>query len=165
MDMRAKTATALIGAATVALLLTACDPGGAQNINPVGKVPGSEEKSQSAECEVASGAVADAIGAAVGPHDTTEFADVQEGDGGWYLGATIVPEDSNDPNEDEVTVWATTSDPTSDDFDGPLYAVNQAAKDATADESESASPAPSDFSAESEAAKQVESCVVEASDR
>ncbi len=165
MDMRAKTASALIGAATVALLLTACDPGGAQNIDPVGKVPGSEEKSQSAQCDVAASAAVDAIGTAVGPHDTTEFANITKADGGWYLGATIVPADSKDANDDEVTVWATTSDPKSDDFDGPLYAVNQAAKDATADESKSASPAPSEFSADSDAAKQVESCVVEASDR
>jgi len=165
MSTRVKTASALIGAATIALLLTACDPGGAQNIDPVGKVPGSEEKSQSTQCDVASSAVVDRIDAAVGGHDTAEFANIQEGDGGWYLGATIVPADSNDPNDDEVTIWATTDDPTSDDFDGPLYAVNKTAKDATADESNSASPAPSSFSADSEAAQQVESCVVEASDR
>lgn len=165
MSTRAKTATALLGAATIALLLTACDPGGAQNINPVGKVPGSEEKSQSAQCDVASKAAVDLIDKAVGPHDKTEFANIQKGDGGWYLGSTIVPADSNDPNDDEVTIWATTSDPTADDFDGPLYAVNQTAKDATADESASASPAPSSFRAGSKLAKQVESCVIEASDR
>ncbi|WP_420369057.1 hypothetical protein [Curtobacterium sp. L1-20] len=165
MSTRAKTATALLGAATIALLLTACDPGGAQNPNPVGKVPGSEEKSQSSQCDVASSAAVDMIDKAVGSHDTTEFADITKGDGGWYLGATIVPADSNDANDDEVTVWATTDDPTDDGFDGPLYAVNQAAKDATADEKTSASTAPSSFSADSKQAKQVESCVVEASDR
>ena len=165
MSTRAKTATALLGAATIALLLTACDPGGAQNPNPVGKVPGSEEKSQSAQCDVASSAAVDLIDKAVGTHDKAEFANIQKGDGGWYLGATIVPEDSNDPNDDEVTIWASTDDPTADDFDGPLYAVNQTAKDATADESSSVSPAPSSFSADSELAQQVESCVVEASDR
>lgn len=165
MSTRAKTATALLGAATIALLLTACDPGGAQNIDPVGKVPGSEEKSQSAQCDVAASAAVDAIDRAVGSHDTTEFANIIEADGGWYLGASIVPADSNDPNDDEVTVWATTDDPTADDFDGPLYAVNQTAQDATSDESSSVSPAPSSFSADSEGAQQVESCVVEASDR
>jgi len=164
--MRAKTTTALLGAATIALLLTACDPGGAQNIDPVGKVPGSEEKSQSAsDCGVASSAAVDAIGTAVGPHDTTEFANVAKADGGWYLAASIVPADSKDANDDEVTVWATTEDPTKDGFDGEVYAVNSAAKDATADESRSASPAPSDFSEDSDAAKRVESCVVEAADR
>jgi len=165
MSTRAKTATALLGAATIALLLTACDPGGAQNIDPVGKVPGSEEKSQSAHCDLASSAVVDAIDKAVGGHDTTEYANTQKGDGGWYLGATIVPEDSNDPNDDDVTIWATTADPKSDDFDGPLYAVNQPAKDSIADESTSASPAPSSFDAGSKAAEQVESCVIDASDR
>jgi hypothetical protein len=165
MSKRATTASALLGAVTISLLLTACDPGGAQNPNPVGKVPGSEEKSQSAQCDVASSAAVDMIDKAVGSHDTTEFANIQKGDGGWYLGATIVPADSNDANDDEVTVWATTDDPTSDDFDGPLYAVNQTAKDATADESTSVSEAPSSFSADSKLAKQVESCVVEASDR
>ncbi|WP_144711542.1 hypothetical protein [Curtobacterium pusillum] len=165
MSTRAKTTTALLGAATIAFLLTACDPGGAQNIDPVGKVPGSEEKSQSAQCDIASSATVDAIDKAVGSHDTTEFANIQKGDGGWYLGATIVPADSNDANDDDVTIWATTKDPTSDDFDGPLYAVNQPAKDSIADESTSASAAPSAFSADSKAAKQVESCVIEASDR
>lgn len=165
MSTSAKTATALLGAATLALLLTACDPGGAQNINPVGKVPGTEEKSQSAQCDVASSAAVDLIDKAVGPHDTAEFANIQKGDGGWYLGASIVPEDSNDANDDEVTIWATTDDPTDDDFDGPLYAVNQTAIDATSDESASASPAPSSFSADSDLASQVESCVVEASNR
>ena len=165
MSTRAKTATALIGAATIAFLLTACDPGGAQNINPVGKVPGSEEKSQAAQCDVASKAVVDKIDKAVGGHDTAEFANIQKGDGGWYLGATIVPADSNDPNDDEVTVWATTADPKSDSFDGPLYAVNKTAKDATGDEAAKASPAPSSFAADSKAAKRVESCVIDASDR
>jgi hypothetical protein len=165
MSTRAKTVTALFGAATLALLLTACDPGGAQNINPVGKVPGSEEKSQSTQCDVASSAAVDMIDEAVGPHDTAEFANIQKGDGGWYLGATIVPDDSNDPNDDEVTIWGTTADPKADDFDGPLYAVNEPAKDAIADESTSASDAPSSFSADSDTAQRVESCVVEASDR
>ncbi|ROP72441.1 hypothetical protein [Curtobacterium sp. PhB115] len=165
MSTRVKTASALVGAATIALLLTACDPGGAQNINPVGKVPGSEEKSQSAQCDVASSAVVDVIDKAVGSHDTAEFANIQKGDGGWYLGATIVPADSNDPNEDEVTVWATTEDPTAEDFDGQVYAVNETAKEAVADESTTTSTAPSSFSADSDAAQQVESCVVEASDR
>ncbi|MGN8049298.1 hypothetical protein ACTJKO_06370 [Curtobacterium sp. 22159] len=165
MSKRATTASALLGAATIAFLLTACDPGGAQNPNPVGKVPGSEEKSQSAQCDIASSATVDAIDKAVGKHDTTEFANIQKGDGGWYLGATIVPADSNDPNDDDITVWATTKDPKSDDFDGPLYAVNQAAKNSVSDQSASASPAPSSFSADSKLAKQVESCVADASDR
>lgn len=165
MSSRATTVSALLGAATIALLLTACDPGGAQNPNPVAKVPGSEEKSQASQCDVASSAAVDAIDRAVGRRDTTEFANVQKGDGGWYLGATIVPEGSNDANDDDVTIWATTADPKSDDFDGVLYAVNQPAKDSIADESTSASPAPSSFTAGSTAAQQVESCVVEASDR
>jgi hypothetical protein len=165
MSTSAKTVTALLGAATLALLLTACDPGGAQNPNPVGKVPGSEEKSQSAQCDIASSAAVDKIDEAVGPHDTAEFANIQKGDGGWYLGASIVPEGSNDPNDDEVTIWATTDDPTAEDFDGPLYAVNQTAKDAVADESTSTSDAPSSFSADSDLASQVESCVIEASNR
>ncbi|MEV7759426.1 hypothetical protein [Curtobacterium flaccumfaciens] len=165
MSTRAKTVTALFGAATVALLLTACDPGGAQNINPVGKVPGSEEKSQSAQCDVAASAAVDMIDKAVGSHDTTEFANIQKGDGGWYLGATIVPADSNDSNDDEVTIWATTADPTADDFDGPLYAVNDVAKQAVADETTTTSDAPTPFADDSKAAEQVESCVVEASDR
>ncbi|PYY63424.1 MULTISPECIES: hypothetical protein [unclassified Curtobacterium] len=165
MSTRAKTVTALFGAATVALLLTACDPGGAQNINPVGKVPGSEEKSQSAQCDVAASAAVDMIDKAVGSHDTTEFANIQKGDGGWYLGAAIVPADSNDSNDDEVTIWATTADPTADDFDGPLYAVNDIAKQAVADETTTTSDAPTPFADDSKAAEQVESCVVEASDR
>ncbi|MCS6567686.1 hypothetical protein NYQ35_02620 [Curtobacterium flaccumfaciens pv. flaccumfaciens] len=165
MSTRAKTVTALFGAATVALLLTACDPGGAQNINPVGKVPGSEEKSQSAQCDVAANAAVDMIDKAVGSHDTTEFANIQKGDGGWYLGAAIVPADSNDSNDDEVTIWATTADPTADDFDGPLYAVNDVAKQAVADETTTTSDAPTPFADDSKAAEQVESCVVEASDR
>lgn len=164
MTTRAKTATALLGAATLALLLTACDPGGAQNIDPVGKVPGDEQKSQSAECAVASSNAVDAIGTAVGPHDTTDFANVAEGDGGWYLAASIVPSDSKDANDDELTIWATETDPTSQDWDGTIYAVNQTAKDATSDESRS-SPAPSAFSADSDAAKRAESCAVEAADR
>lgn len=165
MSTRAKTVTALFGAATVALLLTACDPGGAQNINPVGKVPGSEEKSQSAQCDVAASTAVDMIDKAVGSHDTTEFANIQKGDGGWYLGAAIVPADSNDSNDDEVTIWATTADPTADDFDGPLYAVNDVAKQAVADETTTTSDAPTPFADDSKAAEQVESCVVEASDR
>lgn len=165
MSTRAKTVTALFGAATVALLLTACDPGGAQNINPVGKVPGSEEKAQSAQCDVAASAAVDMIDKAVGSHDTTEFANIQKGDGGWYLGAAIVPADSNDSNDDEVTIWATTADPTADDFDGPLYAVNDVAKQAVADETTTTSDAPTPFADDSKAAEQVESCVVEASDR
>ncbi|WP_284756979.1 hypothetical protein [Curtobacterium sp. ME-Dv--P-122a] len=165
MSTRAKTVTALFGAATVALLLTACDPGGAQNINPVGKVPGSEEKSQSAQCDVAASSAVDMIDKAVGSHDTTEFANIQKGDGGWYLGAAIVPADSNDSNDDEVTIWATTADPTADDFDGPLYAVNDVAKQAVADETTTTSDAPTPFADDSKAAEQVESCVVEASDR
>ncbi|PZF57333.1 hypothetical protein DEJ23_07545 [Curtobacterium sp. MCSS17_008] len=165
MTTRAKSATALLGAATLALLLTACDPGGAQNINPVGKVPGEEEPSRSVECAVASSAAVDAIGTAVGPHDTTEFANVAEGDGGWYLATSIVPSDSKDANDDELTIWATTSDPTADDWDGTIYAVNENAKEATSDESQSASPAPSSFSADSDAAKRAESCAVEAADR
>ncbi|MCS5514324.1 hypothetical protein NY537_16415 [Curtobacterium flaccumfaciens pv. betae] len=165
MSTRAKTVTALFGAAIVALLLTACDPGGAQNINPVGKVPGSEEKSQSAQCDVAASAAVDMIDKAVGSHDTTEFANIQKGDGGWYLGAAIVPADSNDSNDDEVTIWATTADPTADDFDGPLYAVNDVAKQAVADETTTTSDAPTPFADDSKAAQQVESCVVEASDR
>ncbi|WIE75517.1 hypothetical protein [Curtobacterium sp. MCSS17_007] len=165
MTTRAKTATALLGAATLAFLLTACDPGGAQNIDPVGKVPGDQEQSRSAECAVASSKAVDAIGTAVGPHDTTEFANVAEGDGGWYLAASIVPSDSKDANDDELTIWATTTDPTADDWDGTIYAVNDNAKDATSDESKSASPAPSSFSADSDAAKRAESCAVEAADR
>ena len=165
MTTRAKTATALLGAATLALLLTACDPGGAQNIDPVGKAPGDEQKSRSAESPVASSNARDASGTAVGPHDTTEFANVAKGDGGWYLAATIVPSDSKDANDDELTIWATDSDPTAEDWDGTIYAVNQTAKDATSDESQSASPAPSSFSEYSDAAKRAESGAVEAADR
>lgn len=165
MTTRATTVTALLGAATIALLLTACDPGGAQNIDPVGKVPGSEQKSQSTQCPVASSKAVDAIGTAVGPHDTTEFASVAKGDGGWYLAASIVPADSKDANDDELTIWATTTDPTAEDWDGTITAVNRTAKDATSDESKSASPAPSSFSAGSDAAKRAESCAVEAADR
>ncbi|MBT2502012.1 hypothetical protein [Curtobacterium sp. ISL-83] len=163
MTTRAKTASALIGAATIALLLTACSPGDAQNINPVGKVPGAEEKSQPAACSVASKAAVDRIAAAVGAHDTTEVANVAKADGGWYLGADIVPADSHDPNQDEVTIWATTTDPTKDGFDGQLYAVNKAAKDASAARTASASPAPSSFTAGSTGARKVKSCVVESS--
>lgn len=114
---------------------------------------------------MAASAAVDMIDTAVGSHDTTEFANIQKGDGGWYLGAAIVPADSNDSNDDEVTIWATTADPTADDFDGPLYAVNDVAKQAVADETTTTSDAPTPFADDSKAAQQVESCVVEASDR
>lgn len=163
MTTRAKTATALIGAATIALLLTACDPGGAQNIDPVGKVPGSED-TKTPTCDVASKAAVDLIDEAVGSHDDTDVAMVQQGDGGWYLGASIAPNTKDDPNDDEVTVWATTKNPVDQDFDGPIYAVNTMAKDAVADESSGPSVAPSPFDAGSSAAKRVVSCTIEAVD-
>ena len=102
---------------------------------------------------------------AVGPHATPVFAKGAAGDGGWYLAASIVPSDSKDANDDELTIWATESDPTAEDWDGTIYAVNQTAKDATSDESRSASPAPSSFSEDSDAAKRAESCAVAAPDR
>lgn len=161
MSTRTKTATALFGAATIALLLTACDPGGAQNPNPVGQLPGSEEKSQAAECDLASGAAVDLIADAVGPDDTITAANTQKGDGGWYIGATIMPKGDDDTNEDDeedaVSVWASTADPTADDFDGPLYAVNETAQDAVSDTA--ATAAPSSFSDDSQLAQQVENCV------
>ena len=157
MSTLTKTATTLFGAATIALLLTACDPGGAQNPNPVGQLPGSEEKSQAAECDLASGAAVDLIADAVGPDDTVTAANIQKGDGGWYLGATIMPKGNDDDEEDAVSVWASTADPTADDFDGPLYAVNDTAQDAVSDTA--ATAAPTSFSDDSQLAQQVEDCV------
>uniref|UniRef100_A0A942SWN1 Uncharacterized protein n=1 Tax=Neobacillus citreus TaxID=2833578 RepID=A0A942SWN1_9BACI len=150
----------------IALLLSGCGSAGAQNNNPVGKVPGDEDTARAETCTVASSKAVDMIDAAVGDHDDTDFASVREGDGGWYLGATITPNVKDDPNDDEVTIWATTSDPTADDFDGPLYPVNQQAKDAVADEGgDQATTAPSDFDPSSDAADEVESCVIQASNR
>lgn len=168
MTTRSKTATALLGAATIAFLLTACDPGGAQNPNPVGKLPGSDEKSQSAECDIASTAAVDLIADAVGPDDTVESANIQKGDGGWYIGASVLPvgsdatEDNADDDRDAVGIWASTADPTADDFDGPLYAVNDTAQESVSDEA--ATAAPSSFSADSQLADQTESCVTNEND-
>jgi hypothetical protein len=171
MKTRGKISAALVGAATIALLLTGCHPdandiGGAQNLDPVGRVPGSSasptdpSQRNTSACEIASSATVDAIDAAVGSHDNTDVANVRKGGGGWYVGASIAPS-NDDPNDDEVTVWATTTDPTADGFDGTLYPVNEAAKDAVADEGNGASTAPSSFDASSETAKQVVSCVVQ----
>ncbi|MBT1622683.1 hypothetical protein KK101_08305 [Curtobacterium flaccumfaciens pv. oortii] len=101
-------------------------------------------------------AAVDLIADAVGPDAT-----IQKGDGGWYLGATIMPKGDDDTNEDDdedtVSVWASTADPTADDFDGPLYAVDDTAQDAVSDTS--ATAAPSSFSDDSQLAQQVEDCV------
>jgi hypothetical protein len=169
--LRAKTTATLVGLATVGLLLSGCSNAGAQNGNPVGKVPGSEESAtrsdpgqrNSAPCGVASSAAVDAIDKAVGPHDNADVASVTKGDEGWYLGVSVAPNQSDDPNDDEVGIWGTRDDPTAEDFDGLVFPVNKVAEDVVADES-TATAAPNGFSETSKAAKQVQSCIVEAVD-
>ncbi|MGN6407040.1 MAG: hypothetical protein ACTHMH_01740 [Curtobacterium sp.] len=164
MSIRVKTVTALVGAGTIALLLTSCYGAGAQNGNPVGKGPAGDDPAETVQCAVAAKEAVDAIDAAVGGHDDTDYASIRKGDGGWYLGASITPNQKDDPNEDEVTVWATTSDPTSEEFDGTVYPVNEAAKTAVADESTDATAAPSGFSADADAAQAVAQCVIASTD-
>ena len=163
---------AVLGVATIGMLLGGCATAGAQNGDPVGKVPGSEESAQrtdpgqrnTAPCQVASSDAVDAIDKAVGRHDDTDVASVTKGDGGWYLGASITPNQKDDSNDDEVAIWGTTTDPTADSFSGTVFPVNAAAVKAVSDEGTTATTAPSGFDASSEAAKQVESCIVEAVD-
>ncbi|WP_439689501.1 hypothetical protein ACRQ4C_16940 [Curtobacterium sp. SP.BCp] len=164
MSSRSRTAAATIVAATVAVLLAGCTGAGAQNGNPVGKGPASDDPARTT-CPVAAKEAVDVIDEAVGAHDDTDFASVREGDGGWYLGASIAPAETDDPNDDDVTVWATSSDPTSEDFDGPLWPVNRAAKDAAGDQDGAASAAPSAFTDDSDAARSVQQCVVNAANR
>lgn len=164
MATRTKTTSALIGAGVIAMLLTACGGPGAQNSNPVGKGPAGDDPAETVQCPVAAKEAVDMIDAAVGAHDDTDFASIRKGDGGWYLGASITPNQKDDPNEDEVTVWATTSDPTSEDFDGPLYPVNET-ETTVEDESPDQTGAPSAFSADSAGAKAVAQCVIASSDR
>ncbi len=171
MSTRAKTTATLVGLATIGMLLGGCSNAGAQNGDPVAKVPGSEESAtrtdpgqrNSAPCQVASSAAVDAIDEAVGPHDNTDVASVTKGEAGWYLGVSVAPNQSDDPNDDEVAVFGTESDPTAEDFDGMVVPVNKVAEDVVADES-TATAAPADFSETSDAAKQVQSCIVEAVD-
>ncbi|PZE69743.1 MULTISPECIES: hypothetical protein [unclassified Curtobacterium] len=170
--LRAKTTATLVGLATVGLLLGGCSNAGAQNGNPVGKVPGSEESAtrsdpgqrNSAPCGVASSAAVDVLDEAVGPHDGTDVVSVTQSDEGWYLGVSVAPNTSDDPNDDEVGIWGTEEDPTAEDFDGMVFPVNKVAEDVVADEQGSATAAPSAFSETSKAAKQVQSCIVEAVD-
>jgi hypothetical protein len=164
MTSRTRTSGALLALATIAVVLTGCSDAGAQNGNPVGKGPASDDPAQSVTCAVAAKEAVDMIDAAVGSHDDTDYASIRKGDGGWYLAASITPNQKDDPNEDEVTVWATTSDPTSDDFDGPLYPVNKTAKTAVADEDPDQTAAPSQFSADSESADAVAQCVIASTD-
>lgn len=164
MSSRSRTAAATIVAATLAVLLAGCTGAGAQNGNPVGKGPASDDPARTT-CPVAAKEAVDAIDEAVGAHDDTDFASVRKGDGGWYLGASIAPAETDDPNDDDVTVWATSSDPTSEDFDGPLWPVNRAAKDAAGDDDSGASAVPSAFADDSDAARSVQQCVVNAANR
>lgn len=161
---RTTTVAASLASAVIAVLLAGCSDAGAQNGNPVGKGPASDDPAR-IHCPVAAKEAVDAIDAAVGSHADTDFASVRRGDGGWYLGASIAPNTKDDPNDDDVTVWATTSDPTSASFDGPLWPVNRAARDAAADEEGGASSMPTAFADDSDAARSVEQCVLNAADR
>jgi hypothetical protein len=162
---------AVLGVVTIGMLLGGCANAGAQNGNPVAKVPGSEESAtrtdpgqrNSSPCQVASSAAVDAVDRAVGPHDGTDVASVTKGEAGWYLGVSVAPSQSDDPNDDEVAVFGTQEDPTAEDFDGRVFPVNKVAEDVVADES-TATAAPSEFSETSDAAKQVQSCIVETVD-
>lgn len=164
MSSRTKTAAVLVGVASVALLLTACQDGGAQNGNPVGKGPATDDPARQT-CPVAAKSAVDAIDAAVGKQDDTDFASVQRGDGGWYLAASIVPNVKDDPKTDDVTVWATTADPTDEDFDGPLAPVNDEARASVSSDDASASAVPSTCSDDSDAAKAVAGCPINAANR
>ena len=168
MITRGKITATVIGIVASGLLLTGCGAEGAQNPNPVGKVPGSEESAtrtdpgqrNTSPCQIASEDAVDALDQALGSHDNTDLANVREGDGGWYVAASVAPNTKDDPNDDEIGVWVTTSDPTADTFDGEFAPLNENAKAATTD----ATTAPSEFSATSDAAKQVESCAAESVD-
>jgi len=169
--LRTKTTHALVTVAAAALLLTGCQSAGAQNSNPVAKVPGSEEsaartdpaQANGSTCAVAGAAATAAINDSIGSsdvsgdHDDIDFADTNKTDGGWYIGASITPTQKDDTNDDEVAVWATTEDPTAEDFDAKIYAVNAAARDS----SSAPSDLPSGFSATSSDAKKVISCTIE----
>ncbi|MGL3199950.1 MULTISPECIES: hypothetical protein, partial [Curtobacterium] len=80
MSIRSRTAAAAMTAATVAVLLVGCSDAGAQNGNPVGKGPASDDPARTT-CPVAAKEAVDAIDEAVGAHDDTDFASVRKGDG------------------------------------------------------------------------------------
>lgn len=164
-----KITSAAVVAVASALLLAGCHTagtGGAQNQDPVGKVPGAQEhqtnpaQRNSSKCPVANTGVVEAVNNSLQGNDDIDFADTWKTTGGWYIGASVAPSNGqDDPNENEVAVWVTRTDPTMDkgqEFSGKLYAVNAPARDGS-----SAPKAPVGFTAGSSDAKTVISCVVE----
>lgn len=152
MRTTAKTASALVGSVALALLLASCN-GAAQEPNPANTGPLAENTTRAATCDTASSATVDAINALTGSDDVTTV-NIEAADGGWYLGTT--PASGGD-----VALWATTVDPTADDFDGTVFPLNRAATDEVDAPTATASPAPKTFAADSAAASRVENCVTD----
>lgn len=152
MRTTAKTVTALVGSVTLALLLASCN-GGAQEPNPANTGPLAENTTRAATCDTASSATVDAINALTGS-DAVTTANLEAADGGWYLGTAA-------GSGDDVALWATTVDPTTDDFDGTVFPLNDIATDEVDTPTATASPAPKTFDADSAAASRVENCVTD----
>nr|AGU11900.1 hypothetical protein [uncultured organism] len=152
MRTTAKTVSALVGSVTLALLLASCN-GGAQEPDPANTGPLAENTTRAATCDTASGATVDAINALTGS-DAVTTVNIEAADGGWYLGTT--PTSGGD-----VALWATTVDPTTDDFDGTVFPLNRTATDEVGAPTATASPAPKTFAADSAAASRVENCVTD----
>jgi hypothetical protein len=164
-----KITSAAVVAVASALLLTGCHAaatGGAQNLDPVGKAPGSQDQRvnpaqrNGSKCPVASTGVVEKINESLGTHDDIDFADTWKTTGGWYIAGSVAPTaGQDDPNEDEVAVWVTTTNPTlaaGKDFSGTIYAVNRPARNGS-----SAPNAPAGFITASKDAQTVVSCIIE----
>jgi hypothetical protein len=148
----AKTATALLGSVTLALLLASCN-GGAQEPNPANTGPLAENTTRASTCDTASSATVDAINALTGSDDV-KSVNLEAADGGWYLGTAAA-------SGGDVALWATTVDPTTDDFDGTVFPLNRTATDEVDAPTATASPAPRSFDAASAAASRVKNCVTD----
>lgn len=152
MRTTAKTASALVGSVTLALLLASCN-GGAQEPDPANTGPLAENTTRAATCDTASSATVDAVNALTGSDDV-KSVNLEAADGGWYLGTPAA-------SGGDVALWATTVDPTTDDFDGTVFPLNRTATDEVNAPTATASPAPETFAADSAAASRVENCVTD----
>lgn len=143
---------------TVAALLTAglsgC-VGGAQNLNAAGtngdkSTPGDNGQNAGSACGIVlDQALSQLTKASSKGKVAVGFA--SKTDGGWYVAAPI---GAKTINSAVVGLWATTSDPTSTDFDGTFVSLNDDARSAT----NLATAAASTFSATSDDAKKALDC-------
>ena len=150
----------LIPAAVVtvaaATLLTGCN-GGAQNIDPAGKNPGSESNRTNAaqENKLPCTVVPDTVLQKLTDKSSegavaVAWAEKASG-GGWYVSG---PVGDNTTFSDVQGLWATKGDIQSDGFDSTFYSLNKDAQEST----KFSATAPPGFNATSAAAKKALSC-------